>query len=169
MRKEAERVLENYFTLETLIRMKYLYDHRIEFKKCDGRSGIDFHRGVYSHEILMDIFISNIHRGKVLKRLSKKQPDFHYYYDENDSMFFCVKNPQHHTELTYIEKTPFGDFSISVPMVENVDMIEIAETVYEKNKIVKYKQFRFELNEKINTIDKIIKYKKRKTFCVFRR
>lgn len=162
MRDEADKVLEKYLTLENLNKMKYLYDHRDEYIKRDGRGGFSFHRGFYSHEILKDIHVSNIHRGKVLKRPSIKAPDFHYYYDESERMFLCVKNPYHLAELTWVQRTETGDFSISVPLSEDIDCVEIAETIYNHDKIVKYMQFEYELSDETNTLDKLMAYLKRK-------
>jgi len=158
MREEANLILEKYLTLENLNTMKSLNEHRDDYPKRDGRDGIFFHRGAYSHEVLKDLHVTNIHRGKVLNRSSRKLPDFHYYYDVDERMFLCVKNPQESAELTWIQTTEFGDFSISIPLDEGDDFITIAETIFNQNRIVQYSQFEFELSDKINTMDKLIEY-----------
>lgn len=158
MREEANIILEKYLTLENLNTMKYLDNHRNDYLKRDGRDGVFFHRGAYSHEVLKNLHVTNMHRGKVLKGLSRKSPDYYYYFDKNERMYLCVKNPQESAELTWIQTTEFGDFSVSIPLDEGDDFITIAETRFNQNRIVKYTQFEFELSDKINTLEKVIEY-----------
>lgn len=48
-----------------------------------GRGGECLHRGYYCPSIVQDIVIGRSNRGRLLKRLGAKEPDFIYGFDEN--------------------------------------------------------------------------------------
>jgi hypothetical protein len=53
-------------------------------------SASDLHRGYYCPSLVYDIYIGNVKRGKLLKRLTSKSKRYYVYgFDQNDLLIWC--------------------------------------------------------------------------------
>jgi len=146
MDKDAERVLNAYFTLENLQNMQRVFLFREDYVKKDGRGGISFHRGFFSHKILGDIHVSNINKGKLLKKAAKNTPDYQYYFDEFDRILLCVRNLDETQDVVWICRGEDADFSLGMEIQGSSNMLVIGETQFCDNRIDTYREYTFELN-----------------------
>ncbi len=111
----AKEIIGQIYTEENLKKMDKAIKKKNEFNVQYGRGGIDMARGYYSPSRLEDIIVTNISRGKILSRVSKKSPDYCYYFEGN-RLVLVQKYPddEHLTAYEWIERSGNLEYSISV-------------------------------------------------------
>jgi len=130
----AEQMIRQVCTEENLKKREETIKTKDTLDVQYGRGGIFMPRGYYSPSLLEDIIVTNISRGKLLKRASKN-PDYCYYF-KNNRLILVQKNLHDVKRASYewIEKNGNIEYSI---LKGTTNRITVSE--YERNRIVKNK------------------------------
>jgi len=91
-KKRIVDLIKLYYTEENIKNLKKQLEKKDEMQRVCSRGGLNAHRGIYSKYILHEINCTNIQRGRILVRKSKKSPDYIYYFEE-DKLKLIEKMP----------------------------------------------------------------------------
>lgn len=128
----ADYLLSKVYTQENLKKMEHSIMMRNNFQELHSRGGLCLPRGYYCPSLLMELLITNVSRGRLLKK-TKKTPDYTYYFDEGELKLVGKEDADTgKTDFEWIEKNGNIEYSI---FKDAANRITISE--YEKDRIVK--------------------------------
>ncbi|MGC2872885.1 hypothetical protein ACDL92_06340 [Ihubacter sp. mB4P-1] len=129
----ADQILCQVYTKNNVNRMKNTIAHKKDFQVQYSRGGLLIARGYYCPSLLEEIFITNVRRGKLLARSTKKRPDYCYYFDKGKLILVQRNLDDETVRYEWIDR--IGDFEYSLYM-EDSDNFRIIISKYYNGKII---------------------------------
>lgn len=146
------------------------YYREIEQEVCDwqyGVGGLRIPRGYYCPSLIRDIVIGNCHRGKLLKRVTKRsKPSYRYGFDKEGRL-----RTVEYLDETYGDTKEFiiyngsREIGITFTVHDGMPSIDsISESYYEGNRIQEYAYYEYMISTRsvVNYIKEFYKYEKNK-------
>lgn len=94
----AQELLERYYTPERILQAGEDVRRRHEMSVEYGRGGISMYRGYYCRSMIYELYVTNLKRGKLLKKAPRKAPDYAYYYVD-DILTLTSQYPNQRNEV----------------------------------------------------------------------
>lgn len=109
------------------------HTNRMEFA-----SGSDLHRGFYCPSPVFDLIVGNTHRGRILKRVTKRsKPSHGYSFDSDGTLLKCEYYFNGSTAMTeYLNRENNSVFGITVDQSNRLE--SVTEEVYDQGRIRRY-------------------------------
>lgn len=112
---------------------------RIEETKVEHAVGGDIHRGVYCPSPILDIVVGNLHRGRIVKRVSQATKLSHRFcFGENNEMIYCEEiqdGAVYSIEHVFTE----GMFRYGVSHDREHNLSAVSEECFQDGKLISYK------------------------------
>lgn len=135
-RNLAEQMLCRIFTPENLESMHKSIKAKDKFRVEYGRGGSYLPLGYYCPSLIRELIVTNVKRGKLLKRLSKKVPDYCYYFDA-DELVLVQKNDIDTRTADYEWISRKNNTVFSLVQDANGDPDRLTVSIYHDNHISK--------------------------------
>ena len=116
----AQGLVDRYYTAERISQAGEDVENRYEMTVEYGRGGILMPRGYHCRSMAYDLYVTNVKRGKLLKKAPRKEPDYAYYY-KDDILTLASRFPNQENEgIEHIQWDGNAESSILVtPKLEN--------------------------------------------------
>lgn len=107
--------------------------------RVEVATGGDVHRGVYCPSPIYDIVIGNVHRGRILKRVSAASNPSHYFgFDQNGTLLYTKTMCEGmHENTEYLVRRGNSIYGITLNPMLNITAI--CEECYENEKLTSYR------------------------------
>lgn len=132
----AARMRCQVFTEENVQKMRRTIEVKDRFTKQYSRGGLYMTRGYYCPSIVEELIVTNVTRGRLLKRLTdRSRPDYCYYFDDGRLVLvqknFSDEKGFHKYE--WIDRQQDTEYSLKV---DSDRLFEITISKYEDERII---------------------------------
>ncbi len=129
----ANQMIRHVCTEENLEKMEHSIMMRNNYQALYSRGGLCLPRGYYCPSLLMELLITNVSRGRILEKKTKKNPDYTYYFDDGElKLVEKEANDTGKTDFEWIQKNGNIEYSIFKGATNRITLSE-----YERDRIVK--------------------------------
>lgn len=131
----AEQLLCQVLTEKNLSKMEDAILNKDSFKKVYAKGGLNLRRGYFNPSRIVELLITNIHRGKLIKRVTRaSKPDYCYYFDD-ERLILSEKNPgdKKYRNFEWINRE--NNYEYSIIKEEYSACITVSE--YNKRKVMR--------------------------------
>ena len=94
----AKDLFNDFYTEQRILQAKKDILDRQKMDVEYGRGGILMYRGYHCRSMIHDLYVTNVKRGKLLKKAPRKAPDYAYYY-KDDILTLASKYPNQGNEV----------------------------------------------------------------------
>ena len=123
--------------------------------KTEIGSRSDLHRGFYCPSPVYDIFVGNVHRGRLMKRLSKKSNNYYLYGFDCTGKLICADNYVNNQLVSEnIYHTDTGVYGIILDQWGHIS--HGSREVYDNGKLVSYSRVLFSHNDGMNHLVNLV-------------
>lgn len=130
----VNEMIAQIYTEENLKKRERTIQRKDEFLKKYSRGGESMERGYYCPSLVEEIIVTNISRGKLLKRLTKKAPDYCYYFHEGKLVLVQKNNEFDDQDFEWIER--IGEIEYSIRHWDGDNTIMLILSKYRQDKII---------------------------------
>lgn len=130
----ANEIISQIYTKENLKKRESTIYRKDDFHQKYSRGGLSMERGYYCPSLVEEIIVTNISRGKLLKRVTKKAPDYCYYFHKG-MLVLVEKNDEFgNQDFEWIERS--GEREYSIRQCDGDDTVTLILSKYRQDKIL---------------------------------